>query len=1289
MFDNTSPVSLKAGPGGEIWGVDIFAGTVVRLTFDAGNLDPNAVIAVDATSGPVPFSPNFDGSGSNDFEDPPGALTYEWDLDGDGVFETNGVTANPTYNQPDDIFVALRVTDTQGASDIDVIEIHPGNSAPVITNLTPSAGFMWDVGDLIQFSATATDADEVLPDNAYSWEINLHHCVPGGGCHVHFIGNPGGPSGSFVAPTHEYPSFLELVVSVTDSKNETTTTNVEMQPNTIELTLESTPSGLDLGAGVTVGTTPFAETVIVNSVVSVSAPDQVKDGAAWRWSSWSDGGDQSHEIQAPGMDTTLSATFEPDPGPMLAMGVVNGVTGSWQTVALPQTYGTPVIVATVDQPIGSPSVVTRIDNITATSFDLRLQNPSGGAAGPATVRYLVAEEGIYDESVFGFALEARRFTSTVTDRAGTWNAEARAYGTSFSNPVVVGQVMSYNDPDWSVFWSRGSSRTAPPSSSDLRVGKHVGEDPNNTRANETIGYIVAEAGTFTDSAGVFEAGVGPASIGGSGAAGVYTLNGTAVSAVASDTGRTGGDGAWAIIDDSSFPSSSLPLYVAEDQLKDSETAHVDERVAYIAITDATPPDPSAQPVTYIDFGSSWRYLDNGSNQGTAWRGPSFNDSSWASGPAQLGYGDGDEATVVASGPSSDKHITTYFRSTFQVPDAARVQSVAGQVIRDDGVVVYVNGTEVTRNNMPGGAITSTTLATGIVGGSGENTPIGFVVPVGLLTSGTNTIAVEIHQRSSGSSDISFDLELSGVASLGDPDTEPPTSPAPVVVDGVTAGSVTLSWSPSTDDSGIVAYRIDRDGAFVATTSLTTFTDTGRSADTTYTYLVTAFDPSGNETAAAPVDATTDPDTTPPTEPGGLTAVPMSATSILVDWDPSTDDSGSVKYRVKQDGAVISQVSTTSLLVTDLSPETTYAYMVVAVDPSNNVSTHAGPVEATTPPASQDPVLVAEGSVWRYLDDGSNQGTTWRQPAFDDSFWFSGTAELGYGDGDETTVVASGPAGNRYITTYFRQTFSVGDPGTITGLELRLKRDDGAVVYLNGVEVARSNMPGGVIGHTTTASGIVGGSGETTWHTFSVNAGLLVAGDNVLAVEIHQHSGSSSDISFDASLEVVVDPVLVAEGSVWRYLDDGSNQGTTWRQPAFDDSFWFSGTAELGYGDGDETTVVASGPAGNRYITTYFRQTFSVGDPGTITGLELRLKRDDGAVVYLNGVEVARSNMPGGVIGHTTTASGIVGGSGETTWHTFSVNAGLLVAGDNVLAVEIHQHSGSSSDISFDASLTAI
>lgn len=163
-------------------------------------------------------------------------------------------------------------------------------------------------------------------------------------------------------------------------------------------------------------------------------------------------------------------------------------------------------------------------------------------------------------------------------------------------------------------------------------------------------------------------------------------------------------------------------------------------------------------------------------------------------------------------------------------------------------------------------------------------------------------------------------------------------------------------------------------------------------------------------------------------------------------------------------------------------------------------------------------ILSAGSVWKYLDDGSNQGTAWRELSFDDAAWDSGAGQLGYGDGDETTVVGFGPnSGSKFVTTYFRRKLEVADPDAVVGLQLGLMRDDGAVVYLNGTEVFRTSMPEGDIFFDTFASVIAGGADESNFWMTEVDPGLLVEGDNQLAVEIHQANASSSDISFDMQI----------------------------------------------------------------------------------------------------------------------------------------------------------------------------
>lgn len=169
-------------------------------------------------------------------------------------------------------------------------------------------------------------------------------------------------------------------------------------------------------------------------------------------------------------------------------------------------------------------------------------------------------------------------------------------------------------------------------------------------------------------------------------------------------------------------------------------------------------------------------------------------------------------------------------------------------------------------------------------------------------------------------------------------------------------------------------------------------------------------------------------------------------------------------------------------------------------------------------ASDPDTLIAQGSLWKYLDNGSDQGTAWTAINFQDSSWSSGNAELGYGDGDETTVVSYGPdAQNKYITTYFRKEFQLTNLSIYHTVRCSIKRDDGAIVYLNGTEIYRSNMPNGPINYLSNASSGISGGAESAFIIFFRGTSPLVNGANELAVEIHQDNGTSSDISFDFSM----------------------------------------------------------------------------------------------------------------------------------------------------------------------------
>ncbi|WP_408889228.1 endo-1,3-alpha-glucanase family glycosylhydrolase [Myxococcus faecalis] len=195
----------------------------------------------------------------------------------------------------------------------------------------------------------------------------------------------------------------------------------------------------------------------------------------------------------------------------------------------------------------------------------------------------------------------------------------------------------------------------------------------------------------------------------------------------------------------------------------------------------------------------------------------------------------------------------------------------------------------------------------------------------------------------------------------------------------------------------------------------------------------------------------------------------------------------------------------------------------ACGPTTSEPVSEPPGDTAEARALQAITFIAAGSTWRYRDTGVDPGAGWTSVGYADTSWAQGPAQLGYGDGDEATVVAYGPSTSaRHVTTWFRRAFTVADPARVSNVVLRLLRDDGAIVYLNGQEVLRSNLPSGTVTASTLASTVIADSAEQAWHTASIPSTALVAGTNVVAVEVHQSTLNSSDLSFDASLTAEVE-----------------------------------------------------------------------------------------------------------------------------------------------------------------------
>lgn len=222
------------------------------------------------------------------------------------------------------------------------------------------------------------------------------------------------------------------------------------------------------------------------------------------------------------------------------------------------------------------------------------------------------------------------------------------------------------------------------------------------------------------------------------------------------------------------------------------------------------------------------------------------------------------------------------------------------------------------------------------------------------------------------------------------------------------------------------------------------------------------------------------------------------------------------YRVFRDGQQVAETADLSWNDTGLKPRTEYSYTVQAVA-GGETSAMSDEVKVSTP-APPPQTVIQTGSEWRYGTSGQ-EAQGWTSNDFDDSAWLSGPSKLGFGETDEATKVPDvTPSGARRATTYFRNAFDVTDAAAARDVTLKVRRDDGIIVYLNGQEVYRDNMPLGPVTSSTLATTWAPDDG-TKWLTAVIPARYLAEGRNTVSVEVHQNALSSVDMSFDMQLTV--------------------------------------------------------------------------------------------------------------------------------------------------------------------------
>ena len=184
---------------------------------------------------------------------------------------------------------------------------------------------------------------------------------------------------------------------------------------------------------------------------------------------------------------------------------------------------------------------------------------------------------------------------------------------------------------------------------------------------------------------------------------------------------------------------------------------------------------------------------------------------------------------------------------------------------------------------------------------------------------------------------------------------------------------------------------------------------------------------------------------------------------------------------------------------------------VATDNHGLSSTSAAVfLNVVTAPVVTNLTLVASNGLWKYNDEGVDLGNAWTNVTYADATWSNGVARLGFGGDGEVTTLRGQPR----ITYYFRKQFLVPAGFAGTNLVVKLSRDDGAIVYLNGREIVHDNMPAGAVGYATRPSSTVSAPNEQAFFTFTTNATGLRAGTNVIAAEVHQIDAASGDIGFN-------------------------------------------------------------------------------------------------------------------------------------------------------------------------------
>ncbi|MCH8193041.1 MAG: DUF1800 family protein [Planctomycetes bacterium] len=558
---------------------------------------------------------------------------------------------------------------------------------------------------------------------------------------------------------------------------------------------------------------------------------------------------------------------------------------------------------------------------------------------------------------------------------------------------------------------------------------------------------------------------------------------------------------------------------------------------------------AAREDVLVAAGALWRYVKGGRRPDEGWQQPGYDDAHWSLGATGIGYGDNDDETVLedmrrieanAETAGQPGYLSVYLRQTIQLSAEAlaEINQLLLRVDYDDGFRAYLNGREVANANMPSGTLTHLTAANG---SHEAGTPEEFDLSpfLGSLRAGVNVLAIEVHNRSLTSSDLSMIPELINRMVL-------PGPPLRVIRDVDALQQLVHVRGVHTDRQ--------------LQTVLAEFWENHFTTD--YDKLVDYFDELTDS------DAT---DAMPRSQAqaeaahaeyqeyqffydnalgyfGDLLLYSATSPTMLVYLDNVLNVKGAPNENYSREILELFAFGVDNRYTQKDIEELAVCFTgwtVCKVFPDQALPF---PAAALTPPIRcgvqfVDDAWIELGSGWHYFKgkrepspDGDTPSTEWTELEFDPSGWSRGATGIGYGDGDDATVLSD--MRNQYLSVYLRRLFVVEDPDQFENLLLEVRYDDGYVAYLNGTEVARSETMEDQ-GRPPAFDESAGEGHEASEGADYINLNrfrsLLRPGRNMLALQVHNVNRASSDLT--------IAPRLVERKILPRSIEHGDRNGT--------------------------------------------------------------------------------------------------------------------------------------------------